>query len=199
MFSGLGCGCDHYVARVDINTLAVTLIELGAGCKDAIGVAMDSGGFLWAINYSSSNTTKINTADNSIVGTYPVGANPYTYSDMTGYAAKNYTAPQGYYQHTIPGGPVGATQWTLLTVDAFYQGQSFLKVRLRAADTVSALNQAAWIGPFGPFPPNVFPMDLTVIPGLKGKYLQVEVILIADEQGNSAMLKGFSVQYQVTN
>jgi streptogramin lyase len=199
MYSGLGGGCDHYVARVHIDSLAVNLIDVGGGCKASIGVALDSGGFLWAVNYDSSSATKINTATQTVVGEYPVGANPYTYSDMTGYTAKNYTQPQGYYQHIIPGGPVGATQWTHLFVDAFYQGQSFVKVRLRAGDTVSALNQAAWLGPFGPFPPNVFPMDLTAIPGLVGKYLQVEIILTADEQGNSALLKGFSVQYQTLN
>jgi len=196
MYSGLGCGGDHYVAKVDIESLKVSLINLGGGNKASVGVALDSSGFLWAVNYSSSTTTKINTENDQVVGEYPVGSNPYTYSDMTGYAAKNYTAPQGYYQHVIPGASFGKTTWTMLEVDVNYQGESYLKLRLRAANTVSALAQAAWQGPFGPFPPNVFPMDLTAIPGLVGKYMQVEVILVADEDGNSAILKGFSVQYQ---
>jgi len=196
MYSGLGCGGTS-VARVDIDTLAVQIFSTG-GANTPIGVAMDSEGYLWAVGYSSNSAAKIDTQNNmQVVGTYPVGANPYTYSDMTGYAAKNYTAPQGYYQHIIPGGPVGATNWTLLDVAVNYQGESYVKLRLRAADTVSALNQEPWQGPFGPFPPNVFPMDLTAIPDLNGKYLQVEVILIADEEGNSAILTGFTVQYHV--
>ena len=195
MYSGLGCGGDHYVARVDIESLQVTLIDLGAGNKAAVGVALDSGGALWAVNYSSSSASKIDTQTLKVLGEYPVGSHPYTYSDMTGYAAKNYTAPQGYYQHVIPGASFGNTEWTQLTVDVNTQGESYLKLRLRAANTVTALAQASWQGPFGPFPPNVFPMDLTAIPNLTGKYLQVEVILVADEDGNSAIVKGFSVQY----
>ncbi len=192
MYSGLGCS-GTMIARVDINTLQVQLINISPG-NTPIGVALDSDGFVWAVCYNSSSAAKVNPDTNTLVGNYPVGSHPYTYSDMTGFAAKNYTAPQGYYQHIIPGSPTGNTFWSLLDVDVNTQGASYLKVRLRAADTVSALNQAAWKGPFGPFPPHVFPMDLAAI-NLEGKYLQVEVILIADEEGNSALLKGFSVQY----
>ncbi len=195
MYYGLGCGGNHWVAKVDMETLGIKFIDLGNANKTTVGVALDSDGNLWAVNYASSSTTKINTATDTVIGEYPVGANPYTYSDMTGFAAKNYTAPQGYYQHIIPGAPSGATYWASLTVDVNTQGESYLKIRLRAADTVSGLAQQSWKGPFGPFPPNVFPVDLTAIPEMEGKYLQVEVILVADEDGNSALLKGFSVQY----
>jgi hypothetical protein len=195
MYYGLGCGGNHWVAKVDMETLGIKFIDLGAGDKTTVGVALDSDGMLWAVNYASSSTTKINTANDQVIGEYPVGAYPYTYSDMTGFAAKNYTAPQGYYQHIIPGASSGPTYWTSLTVDVNTQGASFLKLRLRAAETVSALAQQNWQGPFGPFPPNVFPVDLTTLPDMVGKYLQVEVILVADDDGNSALLKGFSVQY----
>ena len=195
VYFGLGCGGDHYVAKVHQENLSVKIIDLGGGNKTTVGVALDSDNFLWAVNYAANTATKINIENDQIIGHYPVGYNPYTYSDMTGYAAKNYTAPQGYYQHIIPGASVGQTLWTELTVDVNTQGESFVKLRLRAANTVSALAQASWQGPFGPFPPNVFPMDLEAIPDLIGKYLQVEVILVADEDGNSAIVKGFTVQY----
>jgi hypothetical protein len=195
MYSGLGCGGDHYVAKVHLENLSVSLVNLGNGDKASVGVALDSSGALWAVNYSSSSATKINTTNDSVIGEYPVGSHPYTYSDMTGYAAKNYTAPQGYYQHIIPGASFGETKWSSLTVDVNCQGKSYVKVRVRAANTVSGLAEAAWLGPFGPFPPNLFPMDLSTMPGLVGKYLQVEVILVADDDGNSAILKGFKVQF----
>jgi hypothetical protein len=195
MYYGLGCGGNHWVAKIHMETLAVSLIDLGGGNKTTVGVALDSDGFLWAVNYATSTTTKIDTSNNQIIGEYPVGANPYTYSDMTGYAAKNFTAPQGYYQHTIPGSPVGQTLWKMLDVKVNTQGESYLKIRVRAANTVASLNSASWHGPFGPYPPNVFPLDLEAIPDMTGKYLQVEVILVADEEGNSALLKGFAVQY----
>jgi hypothetical protein len=114
---------------------------------------------------------------------------------MTGYSLHSYTAPQGYYQHIVPGSSSGNTYWTVLNVDASINGDSTIKIRLRAADTVSSLSSVDWKGPYGPYPPNVFPMDLTAIPGLEGKYLQVEFIMIPDEEGSSPLLKGFSVQY----
>jgi hypothetical protein len=82
-------------------------------------------------------------------------------------------------------------------VDVSTPGASLIKLRLRAANTVAGLAQKDWAGPFGPYPPNVFPMDLAVIPNLDGKYLQVEVIMIPDKDGNAPLLKGFWVQYEV--
>ena len=187
---------SNKVAVVDSDSLqTLGYVSLGSG-RFPVGMAVDFDGYVWAVNYSSSTVSKINPDTLTVIGEYGVGATPYTYSDMTGYSLLNYTSPQGYYQHVIPGGPVGATEWSEVFVDITFQGESEAKVRVRAADTVTTLPQAEWHGPFGPYPPNVFPLDLEPL-GLTGKYLQVEVILFPDEDGMSPLLKGISVQYHV--
>ena len=187
---------SNQVAVVDSDTLeTLAYVNLG-GNRFPVGMAVDFDGYVWALNQSGSSATKIDPDNLTIVGEYGVGSSPYTYSDMTGYSLLNYTSPQGYYQHIIPGGPVGGTNWTEVFVDITFQGESTAKVRVRAADTVASLPQAPWHGPFGPYPPNVFPLALEPL-GLTGKYLQVEVVLIPDEDGASPLLKGISVQFHV--
>ncbi|MHA1741943.1 MAG: MopE-related protein [Candidatus Thorarchaeota archaeon] len=191
------CNNGRWVSKIDINTMQVVAVfqTKSSGVTGPTGVAIDYDGYVWAVNQCSSNLTKFDPATGQVLGTYPVGSGPYTYSDMTGYSLHSYTAPQGYYQHVVPGGPVGGTQWSLLYVDVTTPGESSIKIRLRSADTVAALNQAEWLGPFGPYPPNTFPVDLEAIGGLNGKYLQVEIILLPDEDGNSPLVKSFWVQY----
>ena len=185
------------VAVVNADTMTTeAYISLGGG-RFPVGMAVDFDGYVWAVNQSASSATKIDPTNNTIVLEHSVGSSPYTYSDMTGYSLHSYTAPQGYYQHVVPGGTFGITNWTSLTVDAPCNGESHVKIRLRAGNTVSALAQEEWLGPFGPFPPNVFPMDLEAIAELDGKYLQVEINLIPDDDGNTPLLKGFSVQFHV--
>jgi len=185
------------VAKVNAdNASTVAYIDLGGG-RFPVGMAVDFDGYVWAVNQSSSTATKIDSKTNQIVLEHAVGSSPYTYSDMTGYSLHTYTSPQGFYQHVVPGSTLGLTEWTELSVSATTPGQSNVKIRLRAANTVAALAQKDWLGPYGPFPPNMFPMDLSVINGLDGKYLQVEINLIPDKEGNAPLLKGFTVQFQV--
>jgi hypothetical protein len=192
------CQAGRYVSKIDVNANQVVSVfaTASSGVTGPTGVALDYDGYVWAINQCTNSVTKIHAGTGDILGSCSVGAGPYTYSDMTGYSLHTYTAPQGYYQHIIPGGAIGGTKWTSLTVDVTCEGKSYIQIKLRAADTISGLNQTAWNGPYGPFPPNTFPMDLTKIPDLEGKYLQVEVILIPDEDGNSPLVKSFKVQYE---
>jgi len=192
------CSNGRWVTQIDVNTdqVSAILATQASGVTGPTGVALDYDGFLWAINQCTNNVTKINPKTGDIIGAYPVGSAPYTYSDMTGYSLHTYTAPQGFYQHVVPGGAVGGTKWTILDINATFNGASFIKIKLRSADTVSGLAQVGWLGPYGPFPPNAFPMDLEAIPQLVGKYLQIELILVPDEDGNSPLVKSIKVQYQ---
>ena len=192
------CGTGRHVSKINVNTDQVVSVfaTQASGVSGPTGVALDYDGYLWAINQCTNSVTKLNADNGEILGSFPVGSAPYTYSDMTGYSLHVYTAPQGFYQHVIPGGAVGATKWTVLDVGATFNGESIIKVKLRSADTVSGLNQATWLGPYGPFPPNQFPIDLAAIPELVGKYLQVELILIPDEDGAAPLVKWMKVQYE---
>jgi len=191
------CQNGRWITKIDVNTNQVVAVfaTAGSGVTGVTGVALDYDNNLWGINQCTNSVTKINATTGAVIGTYSVGSAPYTYSDMTGYSLKSYTAPKGFYQHIIPGGSVGSTTWTELSVDFTANGKSYIEVKLRSADTVAGLNVTDWVGPYGPFPPNAFPLDLSNLPGLKGKYLQVEFGLFADDDGQTPLIKAFSAQY----
>ena len=71
------------------------------------GVAVDGAGRVWASNYYSSNVSRITLAANpaeAVVDTFPVGASPYNYSDMTGRVVRTITNLQGTWEATFNGG-----------------------------------------------------------------------------------------------
>jgi|GEM_PF-5358026 len=52
-----------------------------------IGISIDMDGDIWVINYNDKNAYQLNASDGSLLCTVGgFGGNPYTYSDMTGYA-----------------------------------------------------------------------------------------------------------------
>jgi hypothetical protein len=144
-----------------------------------VGVAIDSDEHLWSINQCASTATRINLKNNQIVGEYPVGYSPYTYSDMTGYALKTITSPQGYYREVFPGWVGSNTLWDRIFVDASLPGDgiTWLEVRYRTAASELALQGVEWQGPFGPYPPENFPLELQMV----ANFLEVEVTLYTDE------------------
>jgi hypothetical protein len=113
--------------------------------------------------------------------------------DANGYLKVD--AASGWYQHVVPGAMAGATDWSLVSVTATTPGESNVTVRVRSADTIAGLAQQTWKGPFGPYPPNLFPLDLSAMVGLSGKYLQVEVNLYRDKNGNGPVVQKLTVQY----
>ncbi len=173
------CQTGRYISIVDAKTLAAeSPVDFGS-TLGPVGVAIDFDGYLWSINQCVDSASKVDTTTKQVVATQAVGSRPYTYSDMTGYALKTITAPQGYYRHVFEGWQTQATAWNLIYVDADLpgDGKTFVKVRFRVADTVQGLGDQAWFGPYGPYPPAVFPLDLMAIANIVGRYLEVEVTL----------------------
>ena len=197
MYAGLGCGSDHYVARIDIDTHAVTLINTngnGSGTQ-SIGVALDSEGYIWAVNYKTSNASKIDPETHQVQGPYPVGKNPYTYSDMTGYALHNFTAPQGNYETVFGGWEEFRVKWTALFVDAEIPQDAFLKLEVRTANSEAELMLTKWEGLYGPYPPNFFPLDLTTVPNMDEKLLQVRVWLYSGDKTSTPIVKAIKAKF----
>ena len=62
------------------------------------------------------------------------------------------------------------------------------------ADTIVGLTTKPWIGPIGPFPPELFPYDLTQVPSLVGYFLEVELSLHSDDGISSPLVKGMMAQ-----
>lgn len=191
--NGYGDGSNRKIGVVDaLNLMVLPYIDIGKA-GGPVGVAIDSDGNLWTCNHSTSDATKVDLSKPTptVVGHFPIGKNPYTYSDMTGYAAKSITAPSGYYREIFTGWSNATTTWTQLFVSADTPGagKTYIKVRYRVADTLDALKNATWIGPAGPFPPQSFPLNLNQT----GKYLEVEVGLYTDDPMLIPTLKGITV------
>ncbi len=155
-----------------------------------IGVGLDADGNVWAVNRETSNAARITVADGSI-DEFDVGDAPYTYSDFTGYALRNITAPSGFHREIIQGCALGTTEWEEITWDATMPPATTIEVRVRSANTIVGLAAAAWIGPW-----DASPADLTSAPGPvpDGAYLEVEVTLFSDGAAATPTLHSLSVQ-----
>jgi|GEM_PF-821249 len=172
------------VFNIDPITQAVTAlppIDLATDGqpRGAVGVALDSNNNLWAVNQSTSTASKVDTTTNTVIGEYNVGLTPYTYSDMSGYALKTITAPSGYYRTIYNGWPGATTLWDKIIVEATLPGNGItrLEVRYRTADSEINLSGEAWVGPFGPFPPDTFPLDIDAT----GNVLELEIRMITED------------------
>jgi streptogramin lyase len=194
MYSGLGCSGSQQIAKVDINTLQVSLVDISPG-STPIGVALDSNGYVWAVNNSTSNATKVNPHTGEKFGPYPVGQGPYTYSDMTGYALQNFTAPQGSYTTTLGGWSEIRVKWESLWVNAEVPAGANIMVEVRTAMTEEALAVTPWQGMFGPFPPDTFPLDLSILPAMDGKYLEVRLWLFSEDKASTPVVKEIQAQF----
>ena len=186
------------VAKVDSDTMqTLGYANLGGG-RFPVGMAIDFEGHPWAVNQSASSASKIDPDTMQVLCEVPVGSGPYTYSDMTGYALHNFTAPQGYYSHVFGGWEGFRVQWTAVYVDVEYGDPEFcfVKVRVRTADTPEELAAAPWQGFFGPYPPETFPLDLTVLPDMDGRMLEVEVTLHSESKTCTPLVKSIEAKFE---
>ncbi|MFH1533157.1 MAG: hypothetical protein ABIK09_20715 [Pseudomonadota bacterium] len=186
---------DSRIAVVDVDSLqTLGYVELGAG-RYPVGVAVDFQGNAWAVNQSGSSATKIDPDTLTVIGEYPVGQSPYTYSDMTGYNLHNFTVSQGQYSTIIGGWSEIRVKWESLFVDAEIPEGSSISVEVRTAMTVEALGVTPWQGMFGPFPPATFPMDLSILPAMDGKFLQIRLWLFSEDKESTPIIKEIQAQF----
>ena len=127
------------------------------------------------VNQCASSASKINPDTHQVIGTYPVGNQPYTYSDMTGYALKTITTSQGFYSQVFNGWTGSQTPWHQLLVDANLPGNgtTWIQIEYRIADTEAGLTNEPWQGPIGTFPPETFPLSL----GIVANHVEVKVVM----------------------
>jgi streptogramin lyase len=186
------CGTNQYVTAIDAETGALLpTIDVGSG-MGPVGVAIDSQGHLWTVNQCDNSASKIDTASGEIMGSFPVGNGPYTYSDMTGYALKTITTVSSDYIKRLRGWESGETYWESLTLDAEFPSElTSITVAFRCGNSLEELNASEWFGPFGPYPadgPTPLPIEQT------GYYLEVRVTLASKSTSSFPVLNGLSVK-----
>jgi hypothetical protein len=163
-----------------------------------IGVGIDFDGHVWGISYDQSKATRIDldAAGNALdpvnqIYTVPVGQNPYTYSDFTGYGLRNFTRPRGTWRMLIEGcGDDKETTWLSVTWDATTPGGTAVKLRARSGPTAGALGD--WFGYW-----EASPALLDQAPGplqpQPARFIEIEFELTSEDHEATPVLHGFEV------
>ena len=195
---------DSAIAKINATTLKLeSSISIGSS-RFPVGIAVDHKGFVWAVNQSANSATKVDPKKGKVIGEYPVGNGPYTYSDMTGYTLFNYTMPKGYYVHTFGlftaksyvTEAKSVKKWEWIDIKGQFPKNSSVMVYYRAGFTPKGIEKVPWAGPFGPFPPEKLPIDLTK-QNVLSFYLQVKVVMQANLDKKSPILEKIIVQSHI--
>jgi YVTN family beta-propeller protein len=184
------------VAVVDAGSpTTLAYVYLGGG-RFPIGIAVDPGGFVWAVNQSFGSAIKIDPESNKTVCEVKVGSGPYTYSDMTGYVLHNFTAPDlnPFFIHQFStAGEAGAT-WLSVKIQATSSG---------ACQPMSVLVRKVVDGaplPWTPVAENV-PISTAEFPlaGLPAgtKAIEVKLVLPYQSGGCKFAVEGVSATWTV--
>jgi hypothetical protein len=160
---------------------------LGPGASDTRGVVPDQNNDVWIVNRGSNNVQKFRGTNGAFLGTLPVGREPYTYSDATGFAARNVTTPTGTWTVTNDSGDTG-TSWTQVAWNDSVPGGATVVVKVRAADTVAGLS----LQPYTTVPNGGNP-------GVTGRYAQVQARLTGNSNDESPILYDLTVAWMPSN
>lgn len=152
------------------------------------GVAVDTNGKIWVANYQSNNAMRIDPAAGPVGGggftTGAVdmvvdlggGAQPYNYSDMTGFVAIGTTAQSGTWT-VIQDSTVAAQEWRRICWTSVEPAGTSVTVAARAADDPIQL-------PTLPFVPVTNCQDTCGSGALVGRFIEVRATLARDPNVN---------------
>lgn len=170
--------------RVDAETGEIlTEVQVGSG---PVGVSVDPEGNIWTANIFGDSLTRL-TPEGDIIGDYPVGNDPYTYSDMTGAAFRVFRVLTGRFTAHFDTGVAGA-RWQELLLEGAFDAPATVTVRARAAEQDTALDAAAWSevvlqGPTGPL-------------GVTGRWLELEVTLTSEQSGQHVYVERLHAMFE---
>jgi len=151
------------VSRWSNDGVKKTAIAVG---NQPTGVAVDSAGKVWAVNYGDEFVKRINPTANSIdLEKRVIGCYHYGYSDMTGIVARTVTTKTGTWTVTYDS-TVANAQWGVLNWNGLEPAGTAISVRVR-----SSSNQTSWSS----WEQAGKGITLSATPA--GRYLQIEVTL----------------------
>ncbi|RLQ20381.1 hypothetical protein DWB85_17960 [Seongchinamella sediminis] len=154
------------------------------------GPIVAKGNRIWTINLGSNSISQYDSNCN-FISTIPVGRSPYTYSDASGFAARNQTDPSGIWTVINDGGALG-TGWDSISwnnePEGFIPAGASIEVEARAADVAADLGLQAYI------PVTNGATGL----GLAGQFIQIRTVLRPDAAGESPILSDLVVATAAT-
>ena len=188
--------------------------------NNTIGAGVDTDQNIWGISYGGSvatrikvdamgNMTKPDTTGGTAGKSCPVGAgdrcalnftgtstsaDPYTYSDFTGFGLRNFTNPKGTWSIVKLGCGTQDTNWEKVIWDADVPANTTLTVR----SGKTAVPDASW-GPWtGGY--TTSPADVKVAPGPMmpnpAPYMEVEFDFATTDRAATPRLKSMSIAYE---
>ena len=140
------------------------------------GVIVDSDNNIWQINRLTNSVSKYRGSDCAPLGVFPVGFDPYTYSDATGFAARNITNPTGTWT-VIKDSGVSGQAWSKVSWTEQVPTGASVQVSVRADNNQANLSSLAYQ-----------PVVNGANPGVSGRFIQVQVRLNANTDGASPIL-----------
>jgi len=197
-----------YIWRVD-QTLADGYHDLSASTDywpttgtTIIGVGVDFAGHVWGISYSANQAARLDVDSKGdpilpstlATKTVPVGTNPYTYSDFTGYGLQNFTRPQGRYAYLLTPCTSGhKATWKKVSWSATVPGSTSIDVRVRSGD--SATSMGAWFGPYQTSPVLLEKNTTDPLVPNPAALLELEFTLKTSNKNVKPVLHDFDVAY----
>jgi len=161
------------------------------------GAGVDFAGHVWGISHDASQATRIDLDSkgdavdlvNNVFST-PVGKNPYTYSDFTGFGLKNFTRPSGTYRMLLKGCDSKDTTW--LWVKWSGKQPTGTKIGLRARSGPTPKELGSWVGQWTMSPATLSEAPGPVLP-MPAKYLQIELELSTEEADKTPIVEDLEV------
>ncbi|MGC8928843.1 MAG: hypothetical protein ACP5QK_13105, partial [Myxococcota bacterium] len=179
---------NHLVAKIDVKTNRYEIIDLGANGLHPIGTAIDSDGMVWVVNYLSNNAARINPNTYQI-DFFPVGTNPYTYSDMTGLQAGMYTNPEGTFTIQFDSGYSNAKWYSVEWSGIENPPITNIMVRVRSAGDKNGLANAVWTTYFDNSPADI----RNQVPD--NRWLEIQFRLTTSDSNQTPVLSSFKVNW----
>ncbi|MFT6627820.1 MAG: DNA-binding beta-propeller fold protein YncE [Flavobacteriales bacterium] len=158
-------------------------------CSSPIGVGIATDNNVWVMCYGSDEAQRF-TPDGDVVATVAVGAAPYSYSDMTGFQLRNFTAPTGFWRVTYDCERSDCV-FDEVSWDAMLPEGTEVAVRVRSAP--AAGDAPLWREWSERFLGSPVDLSTSVAPG---QLLEVEVRLATEDVDISPLVRSVSVAWQ---
>jgi hypothetical protein len=153
-------------------------------CSQPMGVGVTGSGTIWTPCWDS-NVWYFDQLG-AHLGGVTAGANPYSYSDMTGFQLRTFTARRGTWTVTFDCGWPSCT-FDEVVWDGTQPVETNVSVRAR-----SSLDGDTWSSRVGPFDSS--PAELTGLPD--GRYAEVELTLSTTDRDISPLITSVDLYWQ---
>ncbi|CAG0996743.1 Serine-aspartate repeat-containing protein D [Methanosarcinales archaeon] len=152
------------------------------GGSEVRGVVVDSDDNVWTIHRTSNNIAKYNGTDGTPLGVFPVGNQPYTYSDATGLGLRTSITLTGTWTVIYDSGSAG-TSWGRISWNSNVPAGGSIETKTRTAETVDGLQLATYQS-----------VSSGIDFSANGRYIQIEIRLKANPSKESPILYDLTVE-----